>query len=122
MPLDPTRLPERARKMLGVFRRHSAVTPAGFQALACPEDSINAVFKAARRLGYAGWLETHKLPSGGVYYLPTRRAARALGLPRRRRRGLSQDGLVQYLGTLSLCLKTGVQKRPAADLKAVLPD
>jgi hypothetical protein len=121
MPLDPEKLSPRDRRLLGVFRRHAALTPPAAQVLACPEDSLDAVMKLARRLGHRGWLETHRLPDGGVYYVPTRRAARALGLPKRRRQGLSQDGAVEHLGTLWLCLKENVQKRPAADLRGVAP-
>lgn len=121
MPLDPETLNPRARRIFAVYRRHAAVTPEAMRSLACPEDSLEAVMKAARRLGHRGWLETFELPGGGVYYVPTRRAARALGLPKRRRRGLSQDGAVEHLGTLWLCLKENVQKQPAADLRAVAP-
>lgn len=121
MPLDPSKLSARGRKIFAVFRRHAALTPEALLVLACPGDSLNAVMKATRRLKRRGWIETHRLPDGGVYHVPTRRAARALGLPKRRRQGLSQDGVIQHLGTLWLCLKENVQKRPAADLQEMCP-
>ena len=45
------------------------MTPHGLQALSCKGDTLNAIIKTARRLGYRGWLETHRLPGGGIYYV-----------------------------------------------------
>ncbi|MFO0849968.1 MAG: hypothetical protein U0871_15640 [Gemmataceae bacterium] len=122
MPLDTARLSERDREFLALFRSHPALTPAAVRRLACPGDSANAVMKVARRLTYRGWVEVHRLPGGGVFYLLTRRAAAALGLPRRKRRGLGQDAAVEHLGQLWLCLRLGVRKRSAAEFAAACPE
>jgi hypothetical protein len=122
MPLDPDRLSERDRAFLAPFRCHVALTPAAVRQLACPGDSVNAVMKIARRLSYRGWIEIHRLPSGGVFYLLSRRAAVALGLPRKKRRGLGHDAAVEHLGVLWLCLQVGIRKRSAADFQTACPE
>jgi hypothetical protein len=122
MPLDPNRLSARDRRFLGTFRSHVALTPHGVQALACPGDSVNAVMKVARRLGYRGWVETHRLPDGGIYYLLSRRAAVALGLPPKKRRGLGQDAALEHLGVLWLCLTLGLAKKSATDFRTACPE
>lgn len=122
MPLDPTKLSPRARQLLELFRRHAALTPEAIRQIVSPADSLNAVMKTARRLRHRGWIQTFRLPDDGVYYVPSRRAARLLGLPRRRRQGLSQAGVIEYLGRLFLCLKENIQKRSAADLERASPE
>jgi hypothetical protein len=91
------------------------------RALACPEDSVNAVMKIVRRLSYHGWVEIHRLPDGGVCYLLSRRAARLFGLPKKKRRGLGHDAAIEHLGTLWLCLRGDIRKVPAAEFQATFP-
>lgn len=122
MPLDPARLSPRDRRFLAAFRSHVALTPHAAKALACPGDSANAVMKVARRLRFRGWVEAHRLPDGGVYYVLTRRAAAALGLPRKKRRGLGHDAALEHLGVLWLCLKLGLAKKSAADFRSACPE
>ncbi len=122
MPLNPDRLSQRDRTILAQFRTHPALTPAAVRKLACPEDSINAVMKVVRRLSYRGWVEIHRLPDGGVCYLLSRRAAVALDLPKKKRRGLGHDSAIEHLGTLWLCLRLDIRKRSSADFRAAFPE
>jgi hypothetical protein len=122
MPLDPDTLSARQREFLAAFRFHPALTPDAVVRLVWPDGSADAVMKVARRLAFRGWTETHRLPDGGVYYVLTWRAAVALGLPKKKRRGLSHDAAVKHLGTLWLCLRLRVQKRSAQDFRAACPE
>lgn len=122
MPLDPDKLSAGQRDFLRAFRFHPALTPEAIVHLVWLYASANAVMKVARRLGHSGWTETHRLPGGGVYYVLTRRGAVALGLPKKKRRGLSHDAALKHLGTLWLCLRLGIGKRSAADFCVACPE
>lgn len=122
MPLDPVRLSPRDIRVIGVFGRHPAADLDAVRALACPSDSLNAVGKLLRRKVFSGWLASHRLPDGSVCYTLTRRAARALGLPRRRRRGLTQEAVVQHFGTLRMCLELKIRKCSVAEFRSQFPE
>jgi len=120
MPLNIDKLPPQLREVIELFRRFPAITDHG--ACAALKCSAEARKKRMRRLFYSGWVESRPLPTGGAYWMLTRRGRKALGLPHARRKGLIQEQVIILVGTINACIAAGIYKIAIDTIEQYWPD
>lgn len=121
MSLKLEKLPNRYLGYLEQFTMFLVLTVEGFQALVDFDASKTAVRKVLKRLRYAGWIVEISIPHGGPGYMLSPRAMRAIDLPRRKNKGVSQSGVIQHLGLLYACVRGDIDKLSAGALFSSQP-